>query len=946
MTRLPAPWGQWIDRGKDISFTFEGKKISAHPGDSVASALLANGQRLIGRSFKYHRPRGVYSAAGWDANTLVQSGSKPNVNAERLQAVDGMNVSAVNYTGSLDRDWGRLVEKFSKILAAGFYYKTFFTPRIAWKFWEPVIRHMAGLGSVDEKAPHAYYDKEYLFADVAVVGAGPAGLSAALEAAGTGASVLLIDEEPEIGGSLNWARDGASDLKSRVLAAAGIEILTGACVQALFDDNWLEIVKGNRLYKLRAKAVVAATGCYWLPMVFRHNDLPGVMLGSALQRLLRLWGVAPGKRAVVATANDEGYAVALDLAEAGIEVAAIADLRLHRDDGHFAEEAGRQGLRILQGTAPFEAHEKDNHLAAIDLIQAAGGQWLERIDCDLLVLSAGRIPASGLLSHAGAKFAHESHMDLPSVLPAHLFAAGSVNGRFSLASAQADGALAGALAAKDAGYAGEIPPSVGRDASGVTHPWPIFKHPKGMEFVDLDEDVQIKDIQASIADGYEHIQLLKRYSTSGMGPSQGKLFWLHVQRLMAKAKGVTPAEIGASTIRPPMGGETLGHLAGRAFEPVRLSAMHKRHLELGAVMMPAGAWMRPAYYGSDEKAIEQEAKAVRDSVGLIDVSTLGGLDVRGPDAAAFLEKLYTWTYAKLAVGRARYVLMCDQAGVVIDDGVAARLHEQHFYVTATTSGVDRVFRLMQWYNAQWRMQVDIAQVTSAYAAVNLAGPKARQVLAKAGTDIDIAKEAFPYLGVREGMVADIPVRILRIGFVGELGYEIHCPAQYGEALWDALMTAGKEFGITPFGVEAQRILRLEKGHIIIGQDTDALTHPFEIGMDWAVKMDKPFFAGQAALRAHLEKAPVRKLVGFALENDKGPLPKECHLVIEKGDIAGRVTSVVRSPSLGCVIGMAFVKPEQAELGNLFDIRVDGGTMVQARVVPLPFYDPKSLRQEM
>lgn len=951
MTRLPEPWGKWIDRKKNFSFSFEGETVAALAGDTVASALLANGRSLVGRSFKYHRPRGVFSAAGYDANALVQAGSKPNVNAERLPAEAGLKVKALNYFGCLDRDLGRVIERFSKLLAAGFYYKTFFTPRVAWRFWEPVIRHMAGLGVVDLKAPHAYYDKEYLFADVAVAGAGPAGLSAALSAADAGAEVLLIDEDPEIGGSLNWARDAEDSLKRQALAHPRIRMLANAVLQALFDDNWLEIVSGNRLYKLRAKSVVVAMGAYGMPLVFRHNDLPGVMLGSAAQRLMRLWGVRPGAKAVVACANDEGYAVALDLLEAGVTVAAIADLRPHRDDGAYCVEAAAKGLRILQGVGVREAFEKKNRLAGVELAAVVGegllGATVETIACDLLAVSVGRIPASALLSHAGAKFEHQDHMDLPKELPPHVFAAGAVNGRFSYLSAVKDGQRAGLLAAKDAGFAvaGQAP-EVDNDAKGVTFSWPIFKHPKGKEFVDLDEDVQVKDIHDAMSEGYEHIQLLKRYSTSGMGPSQGKLFWPHVQRLMAKHKGVTPAEIGASTIRPPMGGETLGHLAGRGFTPVRLTAMQQRHLALGAVMMPAGAWQRPAYYGKDESAILAEARNVRENVGLIDVSTLGGLDVRGPDAAAFLERIYSWTYAKLAVGRARYALMCDQTGTVIDDGVAARLHERHFYVTATTSGVDRVFRLMQWYNAQWRMKVDIAQVTAAYAAVNLAGPKAREVLAKAGTDIDIAKESFPYLGVREGTVAGVPARVLRIGFVGELGYEIHCPAQYGEALWDALMDAGQAFGIKPFGVEAQRILRLEKGHVIIGQDSDALTHPFEIGMDWAVKMDKPFFVGQAALRAHLEKAPTRKLVGFELLNDKGALPKECHLVIEAGEIAGRVTSIARSPSLGKAVGLAFVPPDKSAAGSVFEIRVDKGEMIKAKVVAPPFYDAKAQRQEM
>jgi sarcosine oxidase subunit alpha len=390
-------------------------------------------------------------------------------------------------------------------------------------------------------------------------------------------------------------------------------------------------------------------------------------------------------------------------------------------------------------------------------------------------------------------------------------------------------------------------------------------------------------------------------------------------------------------------------MAGRAFEPTRLTSMHRRHEELGAQFMTAGLWMRPAYYGPKEnaaRAIEDEVRAVRNNAGLIDVSTLGGLDIRGPDAAAFIDRMYTWAYEKQPVGRARYTLMTDIAGVVIDDGVACRLAPNHYYVTATTSAVDQVYRAMTWFNVQWKMDVDVANITAAYSAVNLAGPKARDIVQTLASDIDFSKDAFPYMGVRTGTLAGIPVRVLRVGFVGEAGYEIHCPASFGEALWDILMSAGKPHGIKPFGVEAQRILRLEKGHIIVGQDTDGLTNPIEAGMEWALAKKKSFYVGKRSIDMQAAKGITRKLVGFTVTDSAAPTPKDCHLIIRNGAIVGRITSVVKSPTLGKVVGLAYLPLDMTDTGHRFEIRVDGGTMVSAEVVPTPFYDPDNARQDL
>jgi sarcosine oxidase subunit alpha len=470
-----------------------------------------------------------------------------------------------------------------------------------------------------------------------------------------------------------------------------------------------------------------------------------------------------------------------------------------------------------------------------------------------------------------------------------------------------------------------------------------------MDFVDFDEDLQVEDIRCGVADGYDDIQLLKRYSTVGMGPSQGRHSNVAAIRLVAEATGKAIEAVGTTTARPPYTAEKLAHLAGRSFEPVRRTAMHHRHLELGARMVVAGAWLRPAYYGAKEQAeavIAAEVRSCRANVGLIDVSTLGGLDIRGPDAAELVNRIYTWAYLEQQVGRARYLLMCDEAGVIVDDGVACRLHEQHFYVTATTGGVDAVYRQMLWWNAQWQLDVDITNVTAAYCGVNIAGPRSREVLARLGTDIDLSAAAFPYMGVRIGRVAGMPARLLRVGFVGELGYEIHAPASQGEALWDALLAAGAEHGMAPFGVEAQRLMRLEKGHIIVGQDTDGLSHPHEAAMGWAIAKKKPFFVGKRSIEIQNANGLQRILVGFALSEPTARCPKECHLVIRAGAITGRVTSAAHSPTLDKVIGLAYVATDQAAVGSRFQIRIEQGEMIEAEVVPLPFYDPLNQRQEL
>jgi sarcosine oxidase subunit alpha len=616
-------------------------------------------------------------------------------------------------------------------------------------------------------------------------------------------------------------------------------------------------------------------------------------------------------------------------------------------------------FRLLAGYGPLEAHAAPGNKHVVGLTVAALGAdrqpsgVAERIECDLVCMSTGYAPNAALIYHAGGTLAYDDDTAMFAVrsLPDHLFAAGSVNGAWDLDAVLAEGRHAGWAAARDCGLkaGGEPRVPAQRGGAGRSHPWPMFPHDRGKDFVDFDEDLQYHDIVNATLDGYDDIQLLKRYSTVGMGPSQGRHSSVASVRIAARATGRQVNEIGTTTSRPPVGPQKLSQLAGRIFEPVRRTTMHDRHLEAGAQIMIAGLWLRPAYYGAPaerDAAILREIAAVHEAVGLIDVSTLGGLEVRGPDAAELMNRMFTFGYLKQPVGRARYVLLCDENGVISDDGIACRFHDQHYYVTATTSGADTVYRTMLWFNAQWRLDVDVTNGTAAFCGVNLAGPKSREVLAGLCDDVDLSPGGFPYMGVREGHVAGIPCRLLRVGFVGELGYELHALADQGEALWDALMAAGAEHGITPFGIEAQRVLRLEKGHIIVGQDTDGLTTPHEAAMGWAVSAKKPYFVGMRAIMIQNQGGLTRQLVGFTMLGEKPPLPEENHLVIRGGQMVGRVTSAARSSAVGATIGLAYVAPDQVKPGTQFEIRVAGGRLAKAEVTTLPFYDPGNKRQEM
>jgi sarcosine oxidase subunit alpha len=919
--RLGPQPGEIIDRSEELTFFWNGHPYPAYRGDTIISALAAAGERVFSRSFKYHRPRGLLTASYLDPGCTVQVGDEPNVRAAHRLAEEGMDVRPQNAWPSLRFDVKAANQLAAPFLPAGFYYKTFIKPQRLWPAYDAVLRRFSAGGVTAPGAGHGGYDKRYAHPDVLVAGGGPAGMAAAVAAARAGARVLLVEEEYQLGGHLRWGTGAGAgllrDLSGQVAAEPGIEVLVNSVVIGRYDGNWVAVLERGRpggterLIKARAGVLVAAPGLIERPYVFAGNDLPGVMLSTAVRKLINCYAVRPGERAVVLTANESGDAAAADLAGAGVQVVHVAD--------------ARRGADIVR------AHGRGR----VQAVELAGGT---RFDCDLLVTATGWTAPLSLLTMAGNRPFYDrgaARFFPGDGLPPQVLAAGGIAGDGSLDELTAHATAVGAEAARRAGAGADGQPGDVPELPVDSHPelW----HGRTHGFVDLSEDVSSKDLRTAVQEGYDSAELAKRYTTATMGPAQGKLELVNVVAILAELTGQTIAGTGTTTWRPPYAPVSLGALAGRIFEPVRYSPLQPWHEQHGAVPLIAGAWVRPDHYG-DPVA---EARRVRETAGLIDVTPIGKIDLRGRDVPKLLNLLYVNKWSRLGIGRVRYGVMCAEDGVVMDDGVTGRLGEDHYLMSTTSSGADAVAEWAEnWLQTTHRdWQVHLTPVTTAYASMNLAGPRSRDLLRRV-TSVDLDTGAFGYMQVRTGPVAGVQDCVLwRIGFTGELSYEIHVPASYGLAVWERLLAEGQDLGAGPFGVEAQRILRLEKGHLIVGQDTDGLTQGYSAGLDWAIKLDKDDFAGQPELAWQAAGAGYPRLVALQ-PVDPAVVPPEASQILDGTEIAGRITSSRMSPALGRSICLAQLDADLAAPGTLVQVLLPSGRQIAAKVIDgLAHFDP-------
>ncbi|MCH7343442.1 sarcosine oxidase subunit alpha family protein [Pelomonas sp. CA6] len=988
--------GGRIDRGQTIRFRFNGRSYAGHPGDTLASALLANGVALVARSWKYHRPRGVLSAGVEEPNALVQlfDGARtvPNARMTEVELVDGLSARSIHASPSIEFDLKAVNGWFSRLIPAGFYYKTFMASQSAWHFFEKHIRAASGLGESPVLPDPDRYEKRYAHCDVLVVGAGIAGLSAALAAGRSGARVLLCDEQPEPGGWLLSSDEQVDGLPAAEWVAQALqELATMPEVRVLprttafgyHDHNLLTLLERRadhlrseqapafreRLWKVRAHQVVLATGAHERPLVFGNNDLPGIMLASAVSTYVRRYAVLPGRRAVVFTNNDAGYDAALALQGAGASVV-VVDAR-SEVTGSLSQRARARGVEILAGQVLTEAIGRRRVRAV--LVQGLDAQGRlsgaeRQLYCDLVALSGGFSPVVHLYCQAGGKpqWDEERAAFVPGAPAQAETCAGASRGLQSLFLCAHNGWSAGVAAAQATGFAVPpgTPPRVPETHAGtlrplwlVPHARPASRAPK--QFVDLQNDVAASDIELAVREGFRSIEHVKRYTALGFGTDQGKTGNINGMGIAAQALGRRIPEVGTTTFRPNYTPISFGAVAGLelgdAFEPVRTTAMHPWHLRQGALFEDVGQWKRPWYFprkGEDlHAAVRREVLAVRQGVGTLDASTLGKIDIQGPDAATLLNWVYCNAWSKLEVGKCRYGLMLDENGMVFDDGVTVRLAENHFLMHTTTGGAARVLAwLERWLQTEWpQLKVYLTSVTDHWSTTALAGPKSRELLQKLCPDVDFDDAAFPFMSYREGTVAGVRARIMRISFSGERSYEINVPSAEGLRVWEAIHAAGAPLGITPYGTETMHVLRAEKGYIIVGQDTDGSVTPVDLGMGAMVTKTKDCLGKRSLARSDTARGDRKQFVGL-LSDDPQVVLEEGAQVLDAPPTrvptraSGHVTSSYASPTLGRSIALALVRGGAQRMGERVHVSMQGGRVVTATIASPVFYDPQSERQ--
>lgn len=977
--------GGRIDREQPLSFSFDGRPLTGYRGDTLASALLAAGAQVIGRSFKYHRPRGFLTAGVDEPNGLFTLGeggrTEPNAQGTLVALTEGLSARSQNAWPSVRFDLGAVNSWIAPVLQAGFYYKTFMGPtRGAWMLYERFIRRAAGLGRAGHEPDLDRYETRYAFADVLVIGAGAAGLSAALAAALAGARVMLIEQDGWLGGTLlsdppagdveSWRARMEIELRSR----PEVRILRHTTALGVYEEDTVVLLTrrdpdrptaGEALQivtTVRAKAVIHATGAVERPLVFPDNDRPGVMMAAAVRTYLNRYAVACGRRAVVLTNNDSAYATAFDLAPQ-IDSVMVADVRRAIHPA-LAAQAASLGIEVQTGTeiAAVRGHARVRGVVLGEI----GGSRQRPIACDLLCMSGGWSPLVHLSSHGGIRprYREDSAAFVPGgYAPGHR-GAGALTGRFSLPTAVEEGWTAGILAAADAGcsgHAGEAPappPAAPWDAANhrIEPAWRLGGARGGKAFVDFQNDVTVRDLAIAHQEGYESVEHLKRYTTLGMGTDQGKTSNINALAIMAGLRGIEIVEAGTTTFRPPYIPVRIGALAGRRvgrhFRPVRRSPLHDWHLANGAVMTDAGPWLRPWYYRwageTVERAYLEEMHLVRHGVGISDVSTLGKIDIQGPDAAEFLDRVYVNGFARLPVGKARYGVMLNDAGTILDDGTTTRLTETRFFMTTTTAGAEQVMSWLEFLlQTAWPdLRVHVTSVTDEWAGVAVAGPKSRSALEKALPAHDLSNDALPHMGCLDLEHHGVPVRLMRLSFSGELAYELYVPADYGTALWEHLLASGESFGMRPYGLEALASLRIEKGHIA-GAEVDPRLSLGDLGLGRMARHEKPF-VGRERSALHSATSGRPSLIGLECLEPGKRLRGGAILFAATDEIRGHgrgyITSVTWSAALGKLIALGFYAGGLAHLGEeIVCASPVYGEDVRARITSPVFLDPKGER---
>lgn len=982
-----------VDTARTVTFTFDGKSYRGVTGDTVASALLANGVHLMGRSFKYHRPRGAVSAGSEEPNALIgtrrgKGRFEPNTRATVHEIWDGLTTTSQNKYPSLKFDIGAVNDAAYMLFSAGFYYKTFMWPKSFWhKVYEPFIRAAAGLGvSPTEEDPDSYASRN-LHCDVLIVGAGPTGLAAARAAAVDGLKVVLVDENNEAGGTLlsepqtkidsqtawDWL---AAELKA--LKELGVRIMTRTTAIGYYHQNMIGLCERltdhlpslpadtprERMWRVRAKHVVLGQGALEKPLVFHGNDRPGVLLAGSAQTYLNRFGVLVGKKPVVLTSHDSAWHAAFDLADAGASVQAIVDTR-DTVDAALITAAKTRGIEVkLSHTATATSGRlrvSSLRVNPVTHAQVGGGQ---EITCDAVLMSGGWTPSLHLFSHTKGSLSWDEDRStfLPKDTPEDCVIAGASRGLWGIEAALKDGAEAGRTVAQHLGKSGaQVQYTVENDrtGTGVSHKeLPTDKSAgKAKAFVDFQNDVTAKDLRLAVREGMRSIEHVKRYTTNGMATDQGKMSNINGLNIAADALGKPQPQVGLTTFRPPYTPTTFGAFAGyhrgAHFEVTRKTPIDSWADDQGAVFEPVGQWRRAWYFpktGEDmDAAVSRECRATRASVGIFDASTLGKIEVVGPDAVEFMNRMYTNPWTKLAPGRCRYGLLLGDDGYIRDDGVIGRMTEDRFHVTTTTGGAARVLNTMEDYlQTEWpELGVWLTSTTEQWATIALNGPNAAKLLAPLVEGVNLTEESFPHMSCVECIVAGLPARLFRVSFTGEIGFEVNVPAHMGRKLWETLWEAGQAYDITAYGTEAMHVLRAEKGYIIVGQDTDGTVTPFDVGMGWAVGQKKPDFVGKRGLsRPDLQGKGRKHFVGLLTE-DGTKLEEGAQIVFDPNQpipmtMVGHVTSSYASDAVGQPIALALVEGGQGRMGETVYIPMLDRT-IAAKITGTVFVDPDNTR---